>query len=911
MKQKEKHAVLAFGRMNPITNGHEKVVKTVKKIAKQVGGSHHIVLSHTQDAKKNPLSAAQKLKHARNAFPDTNFSAATKEAPNFFDAAEKLYKQGVTHLHMVAGSDRAGEYNRLFQKYNGTHKGARFNFDYIGIESSGDRDPDAEGVEGISASKMREAASKGDFNTFKKGAPSTMSITQVKQMYNDVRKGMQLKEEFELNENDSNRFSKYIMKVTKTEPKIVRKTNPSGRTTDHVEYEVHGTVSSQKRTFKSKKEAEAYYNTVKEDINIDFQYMLDEGVHDKSIFKAVFLGGGPGSGKDFVLDKTLSGHGLVEINSDKALEYLMDKNNLDMRMPENETEARDVVRGRAKSITELRQRLALFGRNGVIINGTGDDPEKITKIKERLEELGYDTSMVMVNTKDEVSQQRNIERGQRGGRTVPEKIRKNKWDAVQNARPKYAEMFGDAYTEFDNSEDLRSAPPEVVEAKENEMLQIFKKVQSFVKKPPKSKDAKSWIASELESKDSLQVDKKAPEMVPHPSSGAADEARKLGLQYYGFGRYGKNGQVTHRSIHDKLTAITKQPSQDVADVPVSGSSMSAASVKPQGKTKERLQKIQKASPLRKLTKEDYNQQFENLLSETITLSISADTPEEINSLFRKMIDKTDSVKSEETYELSSSDARNVLTLGKKTTVSEFKTDNMTFSNDDIEKILEERKTKYITDVHGKPRVFMLRRAAAKEAHQKNGSVVPHEKGGYLVKLKEETNDVEISERHILSEETGRGEKTSPRPTSSYRGYRQYTEATREETRGATTLSEEIGSSKETSTKESTESICEENHAEKGSTKITLSKIRAKQKEKVTESIDKGTEAGVSMAGSGESIGRDMGEKNNKRGKAVPVKNSPINELTGDETGASIGDQKEDELKKKGISLLTFKKRNFV
>ena len=135
-EQKEKHAVLAFGRMNPITSGHEKLVKTVKKVAKQVGGSHHIVLSHSQDAKKNPLSAAQKLKHAKDAFPDTNFVAASKDAPTFFDHAEKLYKQGVTHLHMIAGSDRAGEYNRLLNKYNGTHKGARFNFNYIGIESS-------------------------------------------------------------------------------------------------------------------------------------------------------------------------------------------------------------------------------------------------------------------------------------------------------------------------------------------------------------------------------------------------------------------------------------------------------------------------------------------------------------------------------------------------------------------------------------------------------------------------------------------------------------------------------------------------------------------------------------------------------------------------------------------------------
>jgi hypothetical protein len=152
-EQKGKSAVLAFGRMNPITNGHEKLVKTVKKVAKEIGGSYHIVLSHSQDPKKNPLSVTQKLKHAKKAFPDTNFEAASKEAPNFFDAAEKLYKQGVTDLHMVAGSDRAGEYAKLLKKYNGTHKGARFNFNSITIDSAGERDPDSEGVSGISASK--------------------------------------------------------------------------------------------------------------------------------------------------------------------------------------------------------------------------------------------------------------------------------------------------------------------------------------------------------------------------------------------------------------------------------------------------------------------------------------------------------------------------------------------------------------------------------------------------------------------------------------------------------------------------------------------------------------------------------------------------------------------------------------
>ena len=476
-EQKEKHAVLAFGRMNPITNGHEKLVNKVKEIADKVGGSHHIVLSHSQDAKKNPLTADQKVKHAKRAFSGTNFTAASKEKPTFFDHAEALHKKGVTHLHMVGGSDRTEEYHRLLHKYNGTHEGARFNFKEIKVHSAGERDPDAEGVTGISASKMREHAKSGDLDSFKKGAPSSMSHAHVKQMFNDVRKGMRLHEE------------------------IIR-----------------------------------------------------EGVHDKGIFKAVFLGGGPGSGKDYVLSKTLDGHGLTEINSDKALEYLMDKENLDKKMPENEESQRNAVRKRAKNVTELRQRLALHGRNGLIINGTGDDPEKYAKIKEMLEKLGYETSMVMVNTADEVSKERNIERGQRGGRTVPEDIRKEKWESVQAARPMFGKLFRDNYVEFDNSEDLRTAAPEVVEAKTKELDGIFKNMQKFVGKPPKNDLAKGWIATELGKKDTAPI---RTDMKPHADAGTHDDMNTMGLEYYGFGRYGKDGKVTHRSVHGSLVPVEK------------------------------------------------------------------------------------------------------------------------------------------------------------------------------------------------------------------------------------------------------------------------------------------------------------------------------------------------------------------
>ena len=484
-ENKEKHAVLAYGRMNPPTTGHEVLVNKVKDVANKVGGTHHIVLSHSQDKAKNPLTSKQKLKHAKRFFPKTNLSVATKEHPTIIDHAEKLHRQGVTHLHVVAGGDRVPEFHKLLHKYNGTHEGARHNFQSITVHQAGERDPDAEGVAGMSASKMRGHAAAGKFHHFKKGIPSHVPEHHAHELYNDVRKGM----------------------------------------------------------------------GVKESLDIEFErvYHLYEGVHDKGIFKAVFLAGGPGSGKDYVLKKTLDGHGLTEINSDKALEYLMDKEGLDKKMPASQKDKRDKVRSRAKDVTELKQKLAFDGRNGLIINGTGDDYEKIEKIKKKLDAIGYESSMIMVNTADDVSANRNVERGQVGGRAVPENVRKQKWQAVQEARPKLGKLFGDNYVEFDNSEDLRQSPPEVVKAKTEEMDQIFKQIQKFVGKPPKNEAAQDWVTGELSKKDTMPINK----TIPNPESGGVDKAKEMGLEYYGFGRYGKNGKVTMRVVHGSLVPVEK------------------------------------------------------------------------------------------------------------------------------------------------------------------------------------------------------------------------------------------------------------------------------------------------------------------------------------------------------------------
>lgn len=184
----EKHHVFAFGRMNPPTVGHGALVDKVKEIAKANNADHSIVLSHSQDPEKNPLSAEQKLKHARRFFPDANIDVADSENPTFIHQLKKLHRQGVTHATMVAGSDRVDEYKKLLDKYNGPN--GEFNFKKINVVSAGERDPDAEGVTGMSASKMRAHAMDRNYGEFRKGIPAHVPPEHAEDLYNDVRKAM-------------------------------------------------------------------------------------------------------------------------------------------------------------------------------------------------------------------------------------------------------------------------------------------------------------------------------------------------------------------------------------------------------------------------------------------------------------------------------------------------------------------------------------------------------------------------------------------------------------------------------------------------------------------------------------------------------------------------------------------------
>lgn len=207
----EKHGVLAYGRMNPPTQGHEQVINKVHSVAKTHNAVHKVVLSHSQDSTKNPLPADVKVKHAKNAFPNTHIEAATKTHPSILHHAAAMHKAGVKHLHVVGGSDRTDEYHKLLHKYNTgeAHKHGAYKFKSITVHSSGERDPDAEGTAGVSGTKMREHATSGRKNKFHAGLPAKMSHEHKESLYNDLRHHMGVQEAVMPGSQGEVKISKY------------------------------------------------------------------------------------------------------------------------------------------------------------------------------------------------------------------------------------------------------------------------------------------------------------------------------------------------------------------------------------------------------------------------------------------------------------------------------------------------------------------------------------------------------------------------------------------------------------------------------------------------------------------------------------------------------------------------------
>ena len=191
LTENTKEVSFVFGRFNPPTIGHEKLFDALKKQSR--GGSYRIYASKSVDAKKNPLQSKDKIKFLRKMFPKhARNIMADSDVRTVLDIAVKLYDQGFTKVSMVAGSDRVREFDILLNKYNGQKaKHGFYNFEgAINVVSAGDRDPDAEGATGMSASKMRMSAQQNDLAGFAKGVPARFHPTDL---FNAVRKGMGLK----------------------------------------------------------------------------------------------------------------------------------------------------------------------------------------------------------------------------------------------------------------------------------------------------------------------------------------------------------------------------------------------------------------------------------------------------------------------------------------------------------------------------------------------------------------------------------------------------------------------------------------------------------------------------------------------------------------------------------------------
>jgi cytidyltransferase-like protein len=375
----QKHHVMTFGRMNPPTTGHLKLIHKVKEVADKHNAGHTVVVSHSQDSKKNPLSGEQKVKHLKRYAPGTNLKSSSKEHPSIFHHAAELHKQGVTHLHVVVGSDRVKEFKDSLHKYNGVKgKHGHYDFKKITVHSAGHRDPDAEGSEGMSGTKMRHHASSGNYKEFKKGVPEHVADNHAKELYHDTRKGMGLHE------------------------------------------------------------------------NIN-----------RGVFKAIFVTGGPGSGKDIIIRESIPEARAVELNSNQAYDYLADKQKL------------------SEKTSDFR-REAIRNRGPLIINGPADSIDKINHIKEELEDLGYSTMMVFVNTTNEVSQERNTKLS----RMMVESIRYDKWTQAQKNKELFAEAF-DNFMQIDNTGSLESI--------EEDITKTYLNINEFIENKMYGDISLSWL----------------------------------------------------------------------------------------------------------------------------------------------------------------------------------------------------------------------------------------------------------------------------------------------------------------------------------------------------------------------------------------------------------------------------------
>lgn len=185
--------VITFGRFNPPHVGHEKLINRVADEAHSTGADYMIYPSHSNDPKKNPLDFGTKLNAMQHMFPShaSNIANDPQNGRNIFDVLKNLHAQGYDSVKVVVGDDRVKEFTNMTSKYNGK----TYNFGKLDVVSAGERDPDSDDVEGMSASKMRKAAIENDYDAFKKGLPKDMAAKEAKAIYMQLRRSMNIDEQ--------------------------------------------------------------------------------------------------------------------------------------------------------------------------------------------------------------------------------------------------------------------------------------------------------------------------------------------------------------------------------------------------------------------------------------------------------------------------------------------------------------------------------------------------------------------------------------------------------------------------------------------------------------------------------------------------------------------------------------------
>lgn len=217
---------------------------------------------------------------------------------------------------------------------------------------------------------------------------------------------------------------------------------------------------------------------------VNFKSFLDEGKNDKGIFHVVFMAGGPGSGKSYIIDVLGLKHlNYKIINSDQALKQAMKNSLLDLSMPDGEAYAKDIVRGLSKKVTMKQKGHAINGRLGIVIDGTGGKYSAIERMRNEFIELGYECAMVFVDTDIDTAQERNIARLEKGDRKIPAKLVDKIWGSVQKNKTKFKGLFKKDFYIIDNSKNSDMA--DVSKAKS--------KIASWTSKLPNNPQVKAWM----------------------------------------------------------------------------------------------------------------------------------------------------------------------------------------------------------------------------------------------------------------------------------------------------------------------------------------------------------------------------------------------------------------------------------